>query len=163
MPFSNLITPLSGGVKAPIPIFATMDPNWQTYDDYFVRLLLDVEEPYRSGTFTALDLEINQRPGANNLVAFNVARLLEGRLSYDRPDLQGVPTAKLAENITRRFQIRLEEVKNGAVNTTVSAPIRHAYLSGFPGNQINLMTSYVQQKKFLTHQPLFKIVSRLSA
>lgn len=159
MAFSSFITPLDSGAKGPIPVYATMDPNWQTYDDYFVRLLLDVEEPYRSGTFTAMDLEIHQRPGKNYLVAFNVARLLEGRLGYDRPDLQGIPAATVAANVARRFQIRLEEVKNGVVNTSVSAPVRHAYLAGFRGNKVNEISLYKIQKKFLTHQPLFKIVS----
>jgi hypothetical protein len=159
MPFSNITYPNHSGVKAPIVISAQMDPNWQTYDDYYVKLVIEVEEVYRSGVFTEMDLEIHQRPGVDNMVSFNVARLLEGKVSNDRPDLQAVPAAYVAGNVVKRFSVRLEEIKDGLLVSQITSPVRQAYLTGFKGNKLNELVQYVLSKKFLTHQPLEKVVS----
>lgn len=159
MPISSFVYPNPSGVKSVMPVYALMDPNWQSYDDYYCRLYIEFEDTYRSGVFTDLDLDIRQRPGPSNGVQFDISRLLQAKLSFDRPSIAGTPSAVLATNVTHRYKVRLEEWKNGLLNGSETSDILHAYLAGFPFNDLQFMPAHINQYKFLTNQPATKEVT----
>jgi len=143
-------------VRNPIGIRVQADPNWQSFDDYFVKIEVSVEIPFRSTNFETIDSDIRGYPNQDGIIEFDIKRLIAPYLEADRPDpllSQGV----ICEKANIRYSYELQEFQNGLLSAQISVSNLHAVRSGIhytKGDPLSSQSlqSYVGEK-FLTHMP----------
>lgn len=137
-----------------------VDPAWGSYDDYYIKILVYKETAYRSGTAAAL-FECNAYPNAEDQVVFDLHRSLKGLLQPDTPIGYPASGYRICQKMNARYNVILEEWKNGAKINITTLTWQHILKAGFRSYLGQHLFDWTDNHKWLTHQPRSKKVSNI--
>jgi len=146
-------------VRNPIGVRVNADDNWANNEDYYLKLVIEVEEIYKSGNFVILDLDIRATPDKYTVVEFNLSRPLSRVLSSERPGWEDT-MPKIGGNACKRYKYSIEEWVDGSLSTSILSDIKHVVKAGFGFIKGQFLQEYANSMKWLTHQPREKLSSR---
>jgi len=150
----------ASGNAIPVKVFGAF--NWQSLVNYKIRLRIEVEKVYDSGTYEEV-FSGEVIPAPDGAVEWNLRDILSGFVSKDPPAELSPFQPKKCENQGRRYRYFVEELEDGTVTDTLSSAVLYIYRGAF--NYIdgqNLTNWVISEGRFLTFQPRGKPVSDCS-
>lgn len=145
--------------RNPVGIQVEPDPAWSGFDSYYLKLVFTYELDYKSGTFITSPADIRGYPDQNDLIEFNIKRLLESIVGSDRPNLISSDNAVINTEMNKRYRIYIEEYQDGVLANTWDSGILHVLNAGFGDDKGQYLYSWVGSLQFLTHQPRIKRIT----
>ncbi len=145
-------------VRNRILVSVQADTNWESLEDYHVRLRIMEEVGYRSGTWQEYLTLRHYAPLSDRFVYFEISTLLEDLLQPDPPPANiSDRLPQRLEQSSRRVRIELEEYVGGNLNSSPYTYTFHILRAGF--NKYlgqNLFKWAVTDGNPLTRQPSWK-------
>ncbi len=142
-------------VRNPIAFTFDCDPDWDTYDDYYIVLKVIVE-----GTLSGYTVELPEFPDENAQVKFDIHRLIEGELSPDLPNMVNTQALFMGDNMNKSYTYLAEEWIDGVLDSTQALSTDHyACRAGLNLYSQNTLNGFADAGKFLTYQPANKVVT----
>ena len=143
-------------LRNPIAWELTCDPNWASYDSYYVELVLQIEQVYGSGSF-GQSIRLREYPNSMSKVVFRIEERIKAFMGEDIPGVNMIGATKLTGSV-RRFEVFLQEYTDGVLTHNIAQNLpnglhRFAYDAGFARKQGQGMAAWVAAGKFLTHLP----------
>lgn len=145
--FPNVVS----SVRNPIGIKLQCDPNWDTFDDYYLAIVIKYEKVFRSGTFETL-ISTRTTPDENGVVEIDISGDLEAVVNNDQPNTS-LSGGAVCQRIQRRYQFTFSEYQNGVSQGTYNGSYYFAVNSGFKFRTGQELYNWVFDYKALTHAP----------
>lgn len=148
--------------RNPIPVYVQADPLWQSKTDYHLKIIIQDEKVFRSGSLTLLSTT-RVTPDANGRVTIDLGATLDSLVDHDPPAFPApIYVTNLAANMVRRYSLSIQEWSNGAITDARNYPMRLIANAGLGHTQqVTYFTYTHNDKKFLTRQPRVKKVTEL--
>jgi hypothetical protein len=145
------------GMRNKMPYTISVDPSWDTYDDYYIRLKVYKETSYRSGTQELL-FQVSAYPNPENQVVVDVHKSIQSLLIPDAPI--GYPNQpRVCQKMNSRYQLEAQEWRNGVMVGSQLHSWQHVLRAGFRSQLGPYLWEWVDGHNFLTKQPRTKKVS----
>lgn len=148
--------------RNPIPVYIQADPAWASKTDYHLKIILQEEKVFRSGSLTILSTT-RATPDVNGRVTVDLMATLDSLVGHEPPAFPApIYVTNLATNMVRRYSLSIQEWSNGSITDARNYPFRLIANAGLGHSQtISYFTYTHNDKKFLTHQPRIKKVTAL--
>ena len=146
-------------VNNPIGLRVAASFGWEFYDQYQIGIKVFYDKNHTSLFSQIPDMEARATPDSETgYYDFNLSRMLKGVFSPDRPEWLS-NTARFCTKNNFRFYVVVEEYANTELINSISSNIFRVVDAGFNTRIGQYMNTYVNNQKFLTHQPRIKTIS----